>query len=174
MGGRGIFQWIIRLPEKKETIFFSEAFRFALPGYNVRPLEMSGAIGIEQLRKLPELLKVRRENAKRFLDLFSELSYLRIQKEVGNSSWFGFSMILEPDAPISRSDLIDVFSKNNIEFRPIVTGNFCKNLEVLNHFDYQIFGDLPNAQYLDNHGLFIGNHHVDVAEQLRFIRRLMG
>jgi hypothetical protein len=31
---------------------FEESFRFVLPGYNVRPLEMSGALGIEQVKKL--------------------------------------------------------------------------------------------------------------------------
>jgi len=171
--------WTRNLPEdnhvtgKKGEDFFSEAFRFVLPGYNVRPLEMSGAIGIEQLNKLPQLLKTRRENAKYFVDLFSKLKYLRIQKEIGRSSWFGFSMILEPDAPISRNDLIDIFDKNNIEFRPIVTGNFCKNIEVLSYFDFEVYGDMSNAQYLDENGLFIGNHHVDVREQLKFIRSLL-
>lgn len=158
---------------RKGDDFFSEAFRFVLPGYNVRPLEMSGAIGIEQLKKLPRILQARRENAKYFLDLFSDLSFVRTQSELGESSWFGFSIILEPDAPISRRDLIDIFNKNNIEFRPIVTGNFCKNFEVLNYFDYEIFGDMLNAQHLDDHGLFIGNHHFDMAEQLRFVRQLL-
>jgi CDP-6-deoxy-D-xylo-4-hexulose-3-dehydrase len=35
-----------------------------LPGYNVRPVEMSGAIGVEQLKKLPNFLQQRRKNAK--------------------------------------------------------------------------------------------------------------
>ena len=39
---------------------FLESFKFVLPGYNVRPLEMSGAIGVEQLKKLPEFLVNRR------------------------------------------------------------------------------------------------------------------
>ena len=39
---------------------FEESFRFVLPGYNLRPLEMSGAIGREQLKKLDELIDGRR------------------------------------------------------------------------------------------------------------------
>ena len=49
---------------KKSDDKFYESFRFVLPGYNLRPLEMSGAIGIQQLLKLPVLLDNRRENAK--------------------------------------------------------------------------------------------------------------
>ena len=52
--------WTRNLPKKnkvciKSDDWFEESFRFVLPGYNVRPLEMSGAIGIEQLKKLPVL-----------------------------------------------------------------------------------------------------------------------
>lgn len=38
------------LVANKSDDWFSESFRFVLPGYNVRPVEMSGAIGIEQLK----------------------------------------------------------------------------------------------------------------------------
>ena len=37
---------------KKSNNKFIESFNFILPGYNLRPLELSGAIGIEQLKKL--------------------------------------------------------------------------------------------------------------------------
>ncbi|WP_240540441.1 aminotransferase class I/II-fold pyridoxal phosphate-dependent enzyme [Paracoccus sp. pheM1] len=39
---------------------FEESFRFVLPGYNLRPLEMSGALGRAQLEKLPRLVAARR------------------------------------------------------------------------------------------------------------------
>ena len=48
---------------------FQNAFNFILPGYNVRPLEFSGAVGLEQLKKLSTFLKVRRANAKIFNDI---------------------------------------------------------------------------------------------------------
>ena len=43
-----------RIFEKRDDDFY-EAYRFILPGYNVRPIEMSGAIGVEQLKKLPAM-----------------------------------------------------------------------------------------------------------------------
>ena len=54
--------WTRHLPKEnklcvKSDFSFDESFRFILPGYNVRPIEMMGAIGIEQLKKLPDFLK---------------------------------------------------------------------------------------------------------------------
>ena len=59
--------WTRNLPKEnrisnKNEDWFTESFRFVLPGYNVRPLEMSGAIGIEQLKKLPSFIRNRREH----------------------------------------------------------------------------------------------------------------
>ena len=145
---------------------FLESFKFVLPGYNVRPLEMSGAIGIEQLKKLPNFIEQRRKNAEYFVKLFSEHTFLQIQKEIGSSSWFGFSLILKEESPISRSNLVKILAENRIEFRPIVSGNFLKNREVLEHFDYEIYGSMLEAEYVDQNGLFVGNHHIDIKPEI--------
>jgi dTDP-4-amino-4,6-dideoxygalactose transaminase len=149
---------------------FNEAFRFILPGYNLRPVEMSGAIGIEQLKKLPNFIKQRQFNAKIIFDFFKDLNFVQLQKETGKSSWFGFSIVLKEDSPISRNELIKLFKEKNIECRPIVTGNFLNNKEVLKYFDYELSGSFENAEYIDKNGLFIGNHHVDITKELKYLR----
>jgi dTDP-4-amino-4,6-dideoxygalactose transaminase len=141
---------------------FEESFKFVLPGYNVRPLEMSGAIGVEQLKKSPDFIKMRRKNAAYFTKVFEDHPWLDIQKEVGSSSWFGFSLILNCESPLKRKDVVRLFRKNSIECRPIVTGNFLKNTAVLECFDYEIAGTLENSEYIDKHGLFVGNSHEDL------------
>jgi CDP-6-deoxy-D-xylo-4-hexulose-3-dehydrase len=148
---------------------FVESFKFVLPGYNIRPLEMSGAIGIEQIRKLPGMVVERRRNAVKFLDLLAGYPQMRTQKEIGESSWFGFSMIIEPDASFTRDDVVRVFTAHKIDVRPIVAGNFAKN-EVLRWFDYEIHGELKNAEELDTNGLFIGNHHFELDGQFETLR----
>lgn len=50
---------------------FEGSCRFVLPGYNLRPLELSGTIAQEQLKKLPGLIQARREDAERFQELFA-------------------------------------------------------------------------------------------------------
>lgn len=151
---------------------FVESFKFVLPGYNLRPLEMSGAIGIEQLRKLPSLILERRRNAEKFLRLMKRYSHLRVQKEIGESSWFGFSVIVESGAPFTRSDLVRLFSRHNIEVRPIVAGNFAEN-DVLRWFDYEIHRSLKNAADVDKNGLFIGNHHYPLDKEFALLQQAL-
>lgn len=157
-----------RLVQKSEDPFY-ESFRFILPGYNLRPVEMSGAIGIEQLKKLPDFLERRRINAEYFINKFKSDQRFILQKEIGHSSWFGFSIILDDQSKMDRKTILKVLSKNNIDTRPIVTGNFAKN-EVLKYFDYSIHGELKNSEYLDNNGFFVGNSHENLIEQIDFLK----
>ena len=152
---------------KKSDDWFEESFRFVLPGYNVRPLEMSGAIGLEQLKKLPGFLKNRRENADVFLELFKNQNDFLLQKNIDNSSWFGFSLIIKPESKFKRKELISKLHKNNIECRPIVTGNFVKN-DVMKFFDFEVHETLSNADHLHENGFFIGNGHNSLKKNLKY------
>jgi len=151
---------------------FEESFKFVLPGYNVRPLEMSGAIGIEQLKKLPAFIEKRRDNATYFQKLFSNSANFMIQKETGNSSWFGFSLVIKEGANIKRSIVVKKLLDNGIECRPIVTGNFVKN-DVIKYFDYQVSGILDNANYIDKNGFFVGNHPYELKESIFKLHQLL-
>lgn len=171
--------WTRNLPKQNKITTdksddpFTEAFRFVLPGYNLRPLEMSGALGLAQLRKLPMIVRERRNNAERFLQIMKQFPYLRTQKEIGESSWFGFSMIVEPDANVSREHLISALTTAKVDTRPIVAGNFAKN-EVLKWFDYTIAGDLTNAERIDDAGFFIGNHHYPLDSEFELLQSELG
>ena len=100
--------WTRNLPKEnkvcgtKSDDIFEEYFRFVLPGYNMRPVEMMGAIGIEQLKKLPDFISTRRKNAEYFYDIFNDSKYFTIQKEIGLSSWFGFSLIIREGTNLDR------------------------------------------------------------------------
>ena len=167
--------WTRNLPNKnlvtgtKSEDPFDEAFRFVLPGYNVRPLEMSGAIGTEQLKKVPKFIDQRIRNADFFLKLFSNHPWIEIQQELGKSSWFGFSLTLKEGCPISRKSLVSNLTAHGIECRPIVTGNFLKNKEVLQYFDYIVSGNIENAEYIDKNGFFVGNHQIDITEKIQYL-----
>ena len=168
--------WTRNLPDKnhvadKSNDWFEESFRFVLPGYNVRPLEMSGAIGIEQLKKLPSFINQRRKNAEIFVKLFKDDKRFLIQKEIGESSWFGFSLIII-DKSIKRKKIIDLLTKNKIDSRPIVTGDFTKN-DVMKFFNYDIHKSLENADHLHYHGFFLGNSHVDLTNEINYLKEVL-
>ena len=170
--------WTRNLPKfnkvtgEKSDDPFVESFKFVLPGYNVRPLEMSGAIGQEQIAKLPQFVEERRKNAVQFQKQFKNHEHFIIQKEIGQSSWFGFSFVLRNQSPIQRSDLIKLLMSNGIECRPIVTGNFAKN-SVLKWMKYEINGELKNADQIDSRGFFVGNHHYPMTDAIKKLKSIM-
>lgn len=149
---------------------FYEKFNFIFPGYNVRPIEMEAAIGREQLNKLDTFLINRKNNGKYFDKVFSEIDSIKIQKNTDDSSYFGFSMIFKNQK--IREKIVKLFNHENIECRPIVAGNFTKN-KVIEYFDYEIWGNLENANKVHDCGLFIGNHHLNKEKQLKQIYELL-
>ena len=170
--------WTRNLPKEnkicgtKSDDIFEEYFRFVLPGYNMRPVEMMGAIGIEQLKKLPDFISTRRKNAEYFYDIFNDSKYFTIQKEIGLSSWFGFSLIIREGTNLDRKKIVNTLIENGIDSRPIVAGNFTKN-EVLKWFNYELFGEMRNAEYMDKSGFFVGNHQFFIKDKIIYLKEIL-
>ncbi|REJ78624.1 MAG: DegT/DnrJ/EryC1/StrS family aminotransferase [Acidobacteria bacterium] len=145
---------------------FEESFRFVLPGYNLRPLELQGAVGREQIRKIGDFVIARRKNAKHFQGLFENNEVFAIQKETGESSWFGFALLIRPEATgLNRAEVLSRLGAEDIEVRPIVSGNFAKN-EVVGLLNHRIHGSLEVSEWLDRAGFFVGNHHFDIRDKI--------
>lgn len=155
---------------RKSEEAFDESFNFVLPGYNLRPLEMSGALGQEQLAKLPMIISERRKNHLLFKEVMADFPQVGLQKEIGQSSWFGFSLVLGEEAGIRRQTLVAELNANGVECRPIVAGNFANKAVVKRHMPHDVHATLTNADYIDHNGLFIGNHHYPLEQQFEFLR----
>ena len=162
--------WTRDLPENspiydpRDNDFF-EAYRFILPGYNVRPTEMSGAIGIEQLKKLPRMTETRRQNLALFQELFGADERFIIQRENGVSSSFSFPIILNPHNNIDRRAVFQALGDADIGFRMITGGNILRH-DVIKHYDLEIVGNVGNADIAHDHGFFVGNHPLDLKPQI--------
>jgi CDP-6-deoxy-D-xylo-4-hexulose-3-dehydrase len=169
--------WTRNLPKQnlvcsdKSDDPFEESFRFVLPGYNVRPLEIEGALGVEQVKRLPMLIEERRKNGKLLQTSMSDHPDIIIQQEIGESSWFGFSLVIRPGSRLTRKDLVLKLQELGFECRPIVAGNFAKN-EVVKYFDSEVHGQLTNAEHIDKNGLFVGNHHFPIPEAFEALTKL--
>jgi CDP-6-deoxy-D-xylo-4-hexulose-3-dehydrase len=144
---------------------FFEAYRFILPGYNVRPLEMCGAVGMEQLKKLDRMVEIRRANAALFVELFRGDERFIIQREHGRSSWFSFTVILNPSMQIDRRRVMESLRAADIGFRMITGGCFLRH-DAIRFFDYDTVGTITNANIAHDHGFFVGNHPADLKPQL--------
>lgn len=169
--------WTRNLPEdssiyqKKENPFY-ESFNFIVPGYNLRPLEIEGAIGREQLKKISGMIEQRRKNAEYFRQKVGNLPGIRLQKEIEQSSWFGFSIVLEGELAGKRDFIVQKLREANIEVRPIVAGNFTRN-KVIEYMDFAIPLPLVNADDIHDHGFFVGNHSHDNSAEIDYFADVM-
>jgi CDP-6-deoxy-D-xylo-4-hexulose-3-dehydrase len=169
--------WTRDLPEDnlicpKGDDDFQESFRFVIPAYGVRPTELQGATGSVQLSKLPTFIENRRNNAKIFMDMFGGRNDIIFQKEIGESSWFGFSMVITENAPYSRSELVEKLRLAGIDSRPIVAGNFTRN-PVMKYMPHTIHHTLENADLIHDHGLFVGNHQYPMQQELEALAKIL-
>lgn len=144
---------------------WDDLFRFVIPGYNLRPLEIEAAIGKVQLRKLPGFIETRQKNAAYFLHQMQAFPSISTQSENGSSSWFGFSLLLKDKFLGKRQLLIEILDRAEIDSRPIVTGNFTRN-PVIKHLKHVPLTTYPNADLIHDNGLFVGNHHYDLKSEI--------
>lgn len=148
--------------------WFDESFKFILPGYSVRPLEMSGAVGREQLKKLPDQLAQRRRNAEVYRNEIMSQRWASpcYEPKGGRSSWFGFPVVLCGPLTGHRYEVVNELRKFGIETRPVVAGNFLRHpvaklLNIANPND-----PFPVADDIHDNGFFLGNSGLDLTEQI--------
>lgn len=151
---------------------FTEAYRFIVPGYNVRPLEVCGALGVVQLGKLDAIVDARRANAATFVRLFAGDERFIIQREHGRSSWFSFTIVLNPQLEIARADVLAALRDSGIAFRMITGGSFLRH-EAIRFFDYDTAGPIVNADLVHDRGFFVGNHPRDLRAELDRLRSVL-
>ena len=121
---------------------------------------------MEQLKKLDAMIETRRRNAAVFVDLFKNDERFIIQRENGMSSWFAFTVILNPKFNVDRKKVMNAMKQADIGYRIITGGNFLRH-DVIKHFDYECVGEIKNANIAHDRGFFVGNHPHDVTPQIR-------
>jgi CDP-6-deoxy-D-xylo-4-hexulose-3-dehydrase len=148
---------------KRDNDFF-EAYRFILPGYNVRPGELHGAVGIKQLDKLDGFIRTRRQNAAHFVGLFGNDDRFIIQHETGESSWFCFTMIINPKGTLDRKKVLGKLKDAGIEHRIITGGNILRH-DVIKYYDHEVTKS-TNADIAHDRGFFVGNNPFDIRDKI--------
>ena len=127
-----------------------KSFYFLIPGFNLRPTEIQGSVGMIQLSKFPDFLRTRRENASCMITALDNFTRVSLQSETGFSSYFGFGFLAE--SKNHREQLISAFKEKNIQVRPIVSGNIAIHPLASSMISNQ---PLPNANMIHEHGFFI-------------------
>jgi CDP-6-deoxy-D-xylo-4-hexulose-3-dehydrase len=150
-------------PLFNKTGSWKDNFTFVTPGYTVRPLEMSGAVGSTQLEKWDDVMTARLKNKDYFFSKFGDQEHLRLQKTTGESSWFSFGCICTGALKGRRDELVNAFTEAGIQSRPLASGNWLRQ-PVMNMLDYIADGDYTGANEIEDEGFFVGNGMQDVSE----------
>ena len=129
-------------------------------GYNLKISDMQAAIGVSQLKKLPEFIEKRRENYRKLYEGLKELEdYLILPKATENSnpSWFGFTITVKPNEKYNRNDLVQFLEKNKIGTRLLFAGNIVRQpVFTENEYEYRVVGELKNTDIIMNSTFWIG------------------
>ena len=158
--------WDRGLKKKQNT-----EFNFINSGFNLRPLDLTAAIGLSQLKRLKQSIKTRTYNRNKIINSIlnsekwnNQLSFLEPQEKL-KPSWFGVPILLNKRLIKFKRQYLKQLNNNGIETRPIISGNFLNqpsiDLYKLNNKKEKF----PIAQDIENRGFFIGLHTKRIEEK---------
>lgn len=145
-------------------------FLFVNSGYNLRPMEIQAAFGLEQLTRLDGMNHQRRVNAALMRDTFlghprwdSQLEFPESGKNL-DACWFGFPFLLAKAANVDRKTFTDLLMEAGIDTRPIVSGNMALQPAVRLFDIDQSLGPFAGAQEIHDRGVFVGVHAKAISQ----------
>ncbi len=164
-----------RFKTKLGTIPYDAKFLFDEIGYNFLPNEMGSAFGNAQLEKLPKFRKIREYNFRYLINFFKkyeEFFILPKQDKKVSTQWLAFPLTIRASAPFSRLELVKYLEAENIQTRPIFTGNILKHPGFKNISHRIISGGCPVTDEVTERGFVIGCHHGLEEKHVEKIKRV--
>ena len=151
-----------RLDIKLKGVEFDKKFVFSEVGYNFEPSEVGASFGLIQLKKFKKFNMLRNRNFKLHFNFFKKFkNYFivpKIEKYV-KTNFLAYPIILKDNLNFSRKEIQIHLEKNNIQTRPIFSGNtlrhpaFSNLISKTNKLD-----SFVNSDYIMKYGLLIGCH----------------
>lgn len=145
-------------------------FLFVNLGFNLRPMEVQGAMLGVQIPKLEEFNACRRSNLQRFQAALSAdaraASRLTLMEPAQGTdpAWFGISAVLAPECAAQRDEFLRYLQARGVENRPIISGNFTRQPCIKLFMDDARPEDYPGAEVLHTRGFFIGVHQMAIPD----------
>jgi CDP-6-deoxy-D-xylo-4-hexulose-3-dehydrase len=134
-------------------------FWFPTWGYNIRPTELQGVFGLVQMGKVEQFKAARAKNYERLAERMHK-GWLRGVTVLNDCdpAWHGFPLMIAPNAPFTKAELLTFLTKRGVENRPIIAGNFARQPAA----DGRVLsGLLPGADAVHERGFYIGLAHFD-------------
>ena len=162
-------EWIPEMPGE----VFDHKYVYDEIGYNLKPIELQGAMGLVQLGKLDEIHSLRRRNYGLLFDIYKryeEFFHLPRARVKSDPSWFAFPLTIREGAPFKRNDIVDYLEENLIQTRPYFAGNIMLQpaySHLMNPTDAR--DNYPVATHVMKNTFFHGCSPVITPEQIAYI-----
>jgi CDP-4-dehydro-6-deoxyglucose reductase, E1 len=140
-------------------------------GYNLKLTDMQAAVGVAQLKKLPNFISARRHNFNRLyagLKKFEEVLILPETTPKSNPSWFGFAITIRPGAPFSRLELVQHIESRRIGTRLLFGGNLMRQ-PAYSNMPHRVVGPLTNANIITDNTFWLGVYPGLTDEMVDFM-----
>ena len=137
---------------------YDHKYTYSEIGYNLKVTDMQAAVGVSQLRKLPEFIAARRRNFQFLAEALRDLTdYLVLPEATPDSdpSWFGFPLATRPDGPLTRDAVLRRLEQAKIGTRLLFGGNLTRQ-PAYRESPQRVIGDLPNSDFVMNHVFWLG------------------
>ncbi len=161
----------MRFRFKLAGIPFDHKYMYSNIGYNLKPTDLQAAIGVAQLKKLPEFVKKRKHNFKILYDALSNYEkFLILPKWHGKAdvSWFAFPITVNEGVGFSRNELTQHLEKALIETRPVFAGNILLH-PAYKEIKKRTVGNLDNSTRIVKDSFFIGVYPGITDEMLDYV-----
>lgn len=173
MCGKRFSNWLSSLPDE----IFDHKYVYDEIGYNLKPIELQAAIGLEQIKKLPHIIEKRKYNHARLCSIFSKYEDIFIlPKATENSdpSWFAFAVTIKNNHKLKRKDIVEFLENHKIQTRPYFAGNIMLQpaYDGMMSVD-DVIKNYPKARKVTTDTFFLGTSPIITDEQLDYIENIL-
>ena len=161
--GKRFSNWLENFPE---TII-DHKYVFNRIGYNLKPLDLQGAIGLEQLKKLNLICNFRSLNCKKLTNLFIQyVKNIRSVSVLSSTNWVPFGVPLICETKEQKHKLVNYLENNGIQTRNYFAGNLLMHNGYKHLDDYKLY---PESNKVLDLVFFIGCSPTISNENIQYI-----
>ena len=170
--GNRFQNWLPQAPD----VIYDHRYVFDEIGYNLKPIELQAAMGLQQLKKLDWLDSARRENHKKLFDVFKpyeQFFHLPVPTPKADPNWFAFLLTMKENVPFNKQDLVWHLEGDKIQTRSFFSGN------ILYHPGYSDYAKqydnlqerFPIAHQVTRDSFFLGTYAGITDEKIAYIKQ---
>jgi len=152
---------------------YDHKYTYSHIGYNLKATDMQAAIGVAQLKKLPQFIENRIKNFNSLYDFLKQHNkyFILPRAEEGSQpSWFGFPILVEPKAPFNREQIVNYLEDHKIATRMLFGGNLTKQ-PAYKEINKRVPKPLTNTDLVMNNLFWIGVYPGITEEMLEYIKQ---